>query len=154
MAKTPSKKKSAPKPSTAPAAPVVSAAPVANVVRVAIVQAKASDDPAENLRRTLAHLESAADRGAKLVCTQELFRSTYFCQEEDAKHFALAEPVPGPTTKALAEFAKRRGVVVVGSLFERRAPGLYHNTAVVIDADGRHVGTYRKMHIPEDPRFY
>ena len=145
MAKTP-KKPSAPK-TPAPA-------PATNVVRVGIVQATASADPAENLRRTLAHLENAADRGAKIVCTQELFLSPYFCQEEDAKHFALAEPIPGPTTKALQVFAKRRGVVVVGSLFERRAAGLYHNTAVVIDADGSLVGTYRKMHIPEDPRFY
>ncbi len=144
--------KSAPKPSK-PAAAAGSGAG-ANVIRVAIVQAKASADPTENLKRTLAHLESAADRGARIVCTQELFRSTYFCQEEDAKHFALAEPVPGPTTAALAEFAKRRGVVVVGSVFERRAAGLYHNTAVVIDADGRQLGMYRKMHIPEDPRFY
>lgn len=140
---------------TRPKSPSASG-PAANstTVRVAIVQAKASDDPAENLARTLAHLGTAADRGAKIVCTQELFRSRYFCQEEDAKHFALAESIPGPTTDALSAFAKRRGVVVVGSLFERRAAGLYHNTAVVIDADGRLAGTYRKMHIPEDPRFY
>ena len=143
MAKKSSKQAKSPAPSSS-----------ASVVRVAIVQAKASLDPAENLRRTLAHLETAADRGASIVCTQELFRSTYFCQEEDTRHFALAEPVPGPTTAALAEFAKRRGVVVVGSVFERRAAGLYHNTAVVIDADGRELGKYRKMHIPEDPRFY
>ena len=147
MSPKPAKKPSSPKPPPDPK-------PGSNVVRVAIVQAKATADPAENLRRTLAHLEAAADRGAKIVCTQELFRSTYFCQEEDAKHFALAEPVPGPTTDALAAFAKRRGVVVVGSVFERRAAGLYHNTAVVIDADGSQVGMYRKMHIPEDPRFY
>jgi N-carbamoylputrescine amidase len=147
MSPKPSKKSTPPKPIPAPK-------PGADVVRVAIVQAKATADPAENLRRTLAHLETAADRGAKIVCTQELFRSTYFCQEEDAKHFALAESVPGPTTEALAAFAERRGVVVVGSVFERRAAGLYHNTAVVIDADGRQVGMYRKMHIPEDPRFY
>src|SRR5262245_44342923 len=128
--------------------------PPRDVVRVGLVQSKASRDPDENVRRTIGLLEEAADRGAKVVCTQELFRSTYFCQEEDAKHFALAEPVPGPTTKALQDLAKRRGVVVVGSLFERRAPGLHHNTAAVIDADGRLVGTYRKMHVPEDPRFY
>jgi N-carbamoylputrescine amidase len=142
---------------TAPAAP--HAAPRAagassSVVRVGLVQASASEDVADNLARTLRRLEEAADRGAKVVCTQELFRSTYFCQEEDARHFALAEPIPGPTTEALSAFAKRRGVVVVGSLFERRAAGLYHNTAVVIDADGRRLGLYRKMHVPEDPRFY
>ena len=128
--------------------------PPREVVRVGLVQSRAGDDPDENVRRTVRLLEVAADRGAKIVCTQELFRSTYFCREEDAKFFALAEPVPGPTTKVLQDLAKRRGIVVVGSLFERRAPGLHHNTAVVIDADGRLLGTYRKMHVPEDPRFY
>ena len=142
-----------PKSKSAPA-PELHETPRSSLVRVGIVQARASNDPARNLSRTIAHLEEAADRGAQIVCTQELFRSTYFCQEEDAKHFALAEPIPGPTTEALSELAKRRGIVVIGSLFERRAAGLYHNTAVVIDADGRIVGTYRKMHIPEDPRFY
>jgi N-carbamoylputrescine amidase len=140
-------------PASAPAVPRDAGAS-STVVRVGLVQAKASEDTADNLARTLARLEEAADRGAKVVCTQELFRSTYFCQEEDSRHFALAEPVPGPTTDALAAFAKRRGVVVVGSVFEKRTAGLYHNTAVVIDADGRRVGLYRKMHVPEDPRFY
>jgi N-carbamoylputrescine amidase len=124
------------------------------VVRVGLVQSRAGEDPEQNVAKTLRLLEEACDRGARIVCTQELFRSTYFCREEDARYFALAEPIPGPTTKALEELAKRRGVVVVGSLFEKRAPGLHHNTAVVIDADGRLAGTYRKMHVPEDPRFY
>ena len=143
--------KAAPKPTSTPAA---ERATPSSIVRVAIVQARASQDVADNLARTLASIEEAARRGAKIVCTQELFRSEYFCQTEDAALFALAEPIPGPTTQALQAVAKKHGIVVVGSLFERRAAGLYHNTAVVIDADGRHVGTYRKMHIPEDPRFY
>jgi N-carbamoylputrescine amidase len=123
-------------------------------VRVALIQARAVDDPAENLRRTLGFVAEAARRGAQIVCTQELFRSEYFCQVEDASRFALAEPVPGPTTDALRRAAKEHGVAIVGSVFERRAPGLYHNTAVVVDADGTLLGTYRKMHVPEDPRFY
>ena len=143
--------KAAPKPTSTPAAERATPSPI---VRVAILQARASHDVADNLARTLASIEEAARRGAKIVCTQELFRSEYFCQTEDAALFALAEPIPGPTTQALQAVAKKHGIVVVGSLFERRAAGLYHNTAVVIDADGRHVGTYRKMHIPEDPRFY
>jgi N-carbamoylputrescine amidase len=124
------------------------------VVRVGLVQARASKDPEDNLARTLAGIEQAAKDGAQIVCTQELFRSPYFCQTEDAAKFALAEPIPGPSTKALSALSKRLGIVVVASLFERRAAGLYHNTAVVFDADGRLAGTYRKMHVPEDPRFY
>jgi N-carbamoylputrescine amidase len=124
------------------------------VVRIGLVQARASRHPEDNLARTLAAIADAAKKGAKVVCTQELFRSPYFCQTEDAAHFALAEEVPGATTDALAKAAKKHGVVIVGSLFERRAPGLYHNTAVVLDADGSLVGAYRKMHIPDDPRFY
>ncbi len=124
------------------------------VVRVAVIQARASRSVVDNLSRTIASIEEAARRGAQIVCTQELFRSEYFCQTEDIAHFSLAEPIPGPTTHALEAVAKKHRIVVVGSLFERRAAGVYHNTAVVIDADGRHVGTYRKMHIPEDPRFY
>jgi N-carbamoylputrescine amidase len=124
------------------------------VVRVGLVQARASSDPKDNLARTIASIEKAAKDGAQVVCTQELFRSPYFCQTEDAARFSLAEPVPGPTTEALSALAGRLGIVVVASLFERRAAGLYHNTAVVIDADGGVVGTYRKMHVPEDPRFY
>ena len=122
--------------------------------KVGLVQTHADEDPAGNVERTLALIERAADEGAEIVCTQELFPSRYFCQEEDAKHFALAEPVPGPSTQALAALAKKRGIVIVGSLFEKRAPGLFHNTAVVVDVDGSVAGRYRKMHIPDDPRFF
>lgn len=125
-----------------------------SVVRIGLVQGRGSADPRDNVARTLAAVEEAARKGARVVCTQELFRSRYFCQTEDAGHFALAEEVPGPTTEALARVAKKHGIVVIGSLFERRAPGLYHNTSVVLDADGSLVGAYRKMHIPDDPRFY
>jgi N-carbamoylputrescine amidase len=124
------------------------------VVRLGLIQTHASEDPADNLARTLRLIDEAARRGAQVVCTQELFASTYFCQEEDARHFDLAEPIPGPTTRLLQEKAKEHGIVIVGSLFERRARGLYHNTAVVVDADGTLLGSYRKMHVPDDPRFY
>jgi N-carbamoylputrescine amidase len=124
------------------------------VVKVGLVQTHATDDPADNLRRTLALIDQAAAKGAQVVCTQELFMGPYFCQEEDAALFDLAEPVPGPTTEALQRKARQRGIVIVGSLFEKRARGLYHNTAVVVDADGSLLGKYRKMHIPDDPRFY
>jgi N-carbamoylputrescine amidase len=125
-----------------------------HVVKVGLVQTHATQDAADNLRRTLDLVEKAAKKGAQVVCLQELFMGPYFCQEEDAALFDLAEPIPGPTTKALQAAAKRLGIVLVGSLFEKRARGLYHNTAVVIDADGAVLGTYRKMHIPDDPRFY
>ncbi|MFO1534796.1 MAG: nitrilase-related carbon-nitrogen hydrolase, partial [Thermoplasmatota archaeon] len=126
----------------------------AHTVQVGLVQTHASDDPADNLARTLRLIDQAAKEGAQVVCTQELFTSTYFCQEEDAAFFDLAEPIPGPTTKALQAKARQHGIVLVGSLFEKRARGLYHNTAVAIDADGTLLGSYRKMHIPDDPRFY
>jgi N-carbamoylputrescine amidase len=113
-----------------------------------------ADDPGANLARAIAGIEDAAARGAELVCLQELFRTPYFCQSEDQDRFDLAEPVPGPTTEALAKVAAARGVVVVGSVFEKRAEGLYHNTAVVLDADGQQAGVYRKMHIPDDPLYY
>jgi len=123
-------------------------------IKVGLVQRRASADPAANLEVTLAGIAEAADLGAQVVCTQELFRSQYFCQSEDHRHFDLAEPIPGPSTEALAKLACDRGIVIVGSLFERRAPGLYHNTAVVLDADGSLLGMYRKMHIPDDPLYY
>jgi N-carbamoylputrescine amidase len=119
-----------------------------------LVQTHASDDPADNLARNVALVERAAAQGAEVVCLQELFRSRYFCQTEDHAHFALAEPIPGPTTEVLGPLARRLGVVLVASLFEKRARGLFHNTAAVLDADGTLCGTYRKMHIPDDPRFY
>jgi N-carbamoylputrescine amidase len=124
------------------------------VVHVGLTQMACSPDPKANLARQLALAKQAATRGAEIICTQELFRSQYFCQVEDHRFFALAEPIPGPSTDAFAAFAKRHGVVVIASLFERRASGLYHNTAAVIDADGALLGIYRKMHIPDDPLFY
>ena len=115
---------------------------------------RCSEDPAENLARAIAGIEEAARRGAKVVCLQELFRSRYFCQTEEVERFDLAEPIPGPTTESLAKLASTSGVAIVASLFERRAEGLYHNTAVAIDADGRLLGRYRKMHIPDDPLYH
>lgn len=123
-------------------------------IRIALVQMQCSRDPEANLAKAEARIAEAAKAGARIVCLPELFRSHYFCQEEDAKNFALAEPVPGPTTKRLGAKAKKHGVAVIAGLFEKRAQGLYHNTAVVLDADGTLAGRYRKMHIPEDPRFY
>ncbi len=125
-----------------------------NRVRVGLVQMSCGVDPAGNLDKIIAKIGEAADRGARIISTQELFRSRYFCQTEEHANFDLAESIPGPSTDALCRLAASRGVVIVGSLFERRAPGLYHNTAVVIDADGSLCGLYRKMHIPDDPLFY
>lgn len=123
-------------------------------VRVGIIQMRCGEDVAANVDKALVRIGEAAARGAQVVCLQELFRSTYFCQREDAAVFDLAEPIPGPTSDALAAAARRHGVAVVGSLFERRAAGLYHNTAVVFEADGSVAGMYRKMHIPDDPLYY
>ncbi|MGO8675499.1 MAG: carbon-nitrogen hydrolase [Limisphaerales bacterium] len=125
-----------------------------SIVKVGLVQASASADAAANLGKTLAAVGEAAARGARIICTQELFRTQYFCQSEDQGCFQLAEPVPGPTTEAFQKLARSREVVVIVSLFERRAPGVYHNTAAVIDADGSLLGLYRKMHIPDDPLYY
>ena len=119
-----------------------------------LVQMRCTADPDRNLSAALGAIRTAAKRGAKVVCLPELFRSLYFCQEEDHSQFELAEPIPGPGSEALSKIAKELKIVVVGSLFERRAPGLYHNTAVVIEADGSIAGTYRKMHIPDDPHYY
>ena len=127
----------------------------AQKVKIGLLQSWAETDPESNLRRTLALAHRAADEGAQIISTQELFRSPYFCQSEDHANFALAESIPdGPSTRAFQELARERGVVIVASLFEKRAAGLYHNTAVVIDADGSYLGMYRKMHIPDDPLFY
>jgi N-carbamoylputrescine amidase len=126
----------------------------APTVRVGLVQMRSSADPADNLARAIAGTREAAARGANIVCLQELFLGPYFCQVEDHRFFELAEPVPGPTTARLGEVAKELGAVIVASLFERRAQGLYHNTAAIIDADGRYLGKYRKMHIPDDPHYY
>ena len=125
-----------------------------NVVTLGLLQHACGSDPKANLKKTLSLVEQAARKGAQIICTQELFRSQYFCQAEDHAYFDLAEPIPGPSTAAFQKLAKKHGVVIVASLFEKRASGLYHNTAVIIDADGSLLGIYRKMHIPDDPLFY
>ena len=121
---------------------------------VGLVQLAASLEQQLNLDRTVDKIRDAAKSGAQIICTQELFLSQYFCREEDARLFDLAETIPGPSTARLCPLAKELGVVIVASLFEKRAIGLYHNTAVVIDADGTLLGMYRKMHIPDDPLFF
>src|SRR6266550_2711009 len=123
-------------------------------VTLGLVQHRCAVDPEENLRKAVQGIREAAARGAQIICLQELFRSQYFCQVEDHRFFDLAEPVPGPSTEALTALAAELGVVIVASLFEKRAEGLYHNTAAVIDADGSYLGKYRKMHIPDDPQYY
>jgi len=122
--------------------------------RIGLVQMSCSPDPNENAEKAVWHVREAAGRGAQIICLQELFRSQYFCREEDAGLFAFAETIPGPTTETFSKLAKELDVVIVASLFERRAAGLYHNTAVVIDAGGGIAGLYRKMHIPDDPLYY
>ena len=129
-------------------------ASVPETVTVGLVQMHCGENPANNLARALAGIKRAAKDGARIVCLQELFRTTYFCQREDDALFALAETIPGPTTQALSKAAAASKVVLVGSVFERRTDGLYHNTAVMFDRDGSLIGTYRKMHIPDDPCFY
>jgi N-carbamoylputrescine amidase len=126
----------------------------AATVKVGLVQTACSPDPRANLKKTLAAAERAARQGAKIICTQELFRSQYFCQSEDHKYFQLAESIPGPSTDAFRKLAKKHRAVIIASLFEKRASGVYHNTAAIIDADGSLLGVYRKMHIPDDPLYY
>jgi len=123
---------------------------------IGLIQTTCAPDNATalNLDRTVEKIREAAARGAQIVCTEELFRSQYFCREEDARLFDLAETIPGPSTERLQPLAAELGIVIVASLFEKRATGLYHNTAVVIDADGALLGLYRKMHIPDDPLFF
>ena len=122
--------------------------------RVGLVQMSATPDPEKNLQRAIDRLHQAQAKGAQIVCLPELFQTQYFCQREDAALFDLAEPIPGPTTARLSEVAKQLRIVLIASLFERRAAGVYHNTAVMIDADGSLRGIYRKMHIPDDPLYY
>jgi N-carbamoylputrescine amidase len=128
--------------------------PLPRKYKIALVQMASTPDVQENLRRAVSRVEDAAKSGAQVVCLPELFRSEYFCQKEDASFFDLAEPVPGPTTEALSVAARTAGVVVIAPLFEHRAPGLYHNSAAILDADGSIAGLYRKMHIPDDPAYY
>jgi N-carbamoylputrescine amidase len=123
-------------------------------VTLGLIQTSCSANPSDNLERTVALVEQAAKRGAQIICTQELFRSQYFCQNEDHENFKLAEPIPGPSTETFQKLAKDHSIVLIASLFEKRAAVLYHNTAAVIDADGSLLGVYRKMHIPDDPLFY
>ena len=122
--------------------------------RIGLVQMACSKDPNENLAKAEWRIREAAGKGAQIVCLQELFRSQYFCREEDPGLFDLAEPVPGPTTESFARLARELQVAIIGSVFERRAAGVYHNTALVMDADGALLGIYRKMHIPDDPGYY
>ena len=124
------------------------------IVRLGLIQAECSADPDANLKKTLDAAHRAIKQGAQIICTQELFRSQYFCQTEDHKHFQLAESIPGPTTTAFQQQARENGVVIIASIFEKRASGLYHNSAAIIDADGSLLGVYRKMHIPDDPLYY
>ena len=121
---------------------------------VALVQMRMGADPEANFASAVEHIREAARRGAQIVCLPELFRTQYFCQREDLKLFNLAEPIPGPTTKALSALARELSVSIVASLFERRAPGLYHNTAVTLNSDGQIAGVYRKMHVPDDPLYH
>jgi N-carbamoylputrescine amidase len=124
------------------------------VVTLGLVQRRCSPDAEHNMRQAVQGIGEAAGRGAQIISLQELFRSQSFCQTEEHRFFDLAEPIPGPSTEALSRLAGELGVVIVASLFEKRAEGLYHNTAAIIDADGRYLGKYRKMHIPDDPQYY
>ena len=123
-------------------------------VRVAAVQMQMDEAVEQNLERAIESIRAAAAQGARLICLPELFRSRYFCQSENTANFALAESIPGPTTNTLEELAKELDVVIVASVFERRAAGIFHNTAVVLDGKAGLAGIYRKMHIPDDPRYY
>lgn len=123
-------------------------------VAVGIVQSSCSEHPDTNLAETTEKIRQAAKGGAQIICLQELFKSLYFCDVEEHNNFKLAEKVPGPTTESLSELAAELGVVIIASLFEKRAEGLYHNTTAVIDADGTYLGKYRKMHIPDDPGYF
>jgi N-carbamoylputrescine amidase len=123
-------------------------------VKVGLVQMSCSGDARLNMEKAISGIRDAASKGANIVCLQELFTSLYFCDVEDYENFKLAEPIPGPSTDILSEVAKELGVVIIASLFEKRAQGLYHNTTAVLDADGTYLGKYRKMHIPDDPAYF
>src|SRR5688500_8759765 len=126
----------------------------ADVVTVGLVQMSCVPEPEKNLKKAIGGINDAARRGGQIICLQELFRSQYFCQTEDIQLFKLAESIPGPSTEALGKVARQRNVVIVASLFEKRAAGVYHNTAVMIDTNGKIVGKYRKMHIRADAHYY
>jgi N-carbamoylputrescine amidase len=128
--------------------------PKSTTVTLGLLQHACVADPKVNLKKTLSLVDKAAKKGAQIICTQEMVTSQYFCQSEEHRFFDLAEPIPGPSTVAFQKAAKKHGVVIIASLFEKRASGLYHNTAAIIDADGKLLGVYRKMHIPDDPLFY
>ncbi|MCB0601660.1 MAG: carbon-nitrogen hydrolase [Saprospiraceae bacterium] len=123
-------------------------------VQVGIIQMSCVADKAQNLDKAQQRIRLAAAKGAQIICLQELFTSLYFCDEENYDNFALAETIPGPSTNVLGPLAKELNVVIIASLFEKRAPGLYHNTVAILDADGSYLGKYRKMHIPDDPAYY
>ena len=123
-------------------------------VKVGLVQMSCSGDARSNMEKAISGIRDAASKGANIVCLQELFTSLYFCDVEDYENFKLAEPIPGPSTDTLSAVARELGVVVIASLFEKRAQGLYHNTTAVLDADGTYLGKYRKMHIPDDPAYF
>jgi N-carbamoylputrescine amidase len=123
-------------------------------VKIGTVQMSCTAAPNQNLAKAIERIREAAKKGAQIVCLQELFTSLYFCDVEDYENFKLAESIPGPSTESLSTVAKELGVVIIASLFEKRAEGLYHNTTAVIDADGKYLGKYRKMHIPDDPAYY
>src|SRR3989475_2852058 len=123
-------------------------------VTIGLIQMQAQPEADLNLERTMVQVRAAAAQGAQIVCLQELFRSRYFCQTEDTAHFRLAEPIPGPTTEVLGQLAATLQIVLIAPVFEQRAPGLYHNSAIIFDADGCQLGLYRKMHIPDDPAYY
>jgi N-carbamoylputrescine amidase len=128
--------------------------PLPTQVVVGLVQMAMSEGKSDNMRHAVAGVREAAAKGAKVICLPELFLSRYFCQVEDHRFFQLAEPIPGPSTTSLGALAKELGVVIIASLFEKRAEGLYHNTTAILDADGKYLGKYRKMHIPDDPNYY
>src|SRR5262245_35037793 len=122
-------------------------------VTIGLVQMRCQPEPEANMQKAIEGIRQSA-KWAQIICLPELFRSPYFCQREDAANFDLAEPIPGPSTERLGQVARETGTVVIASLFERRAAGIYHNTAAVLDADGTLLGTFRKMHIPDDPLYY
>jgi len=125
-----------------------------STLKVGLVQMSCTADKAANLQKAMDKVREAAKKGAEVVCLQELFTSLYFCDVEDYENFKLAEPIPGPSSEALGKLSKELGVVIIASLFEKRTEGIYHNTTIVLDADGSYLGKYRKMHIPDDPSYY